>query len=95
MLTPEGRARARAIPCYANRRMEVLVILYKFASTIGSRFALTPDARGENLPKGSVIWERIGKLEIEDDNPPRIGAEARRILDVIGRAGIYLWPEQQ
>ena len=65
--------------------------LYKFTSSPGTLAALTKDESGANLPQGN--WTPAGEMNIESNDPPRIGASSAEILADMDKAGYHIWPQ--
>ena len=73
------------------------MLLHKFVKPLGLRAVLTPDAKGENLPKEGKPWKRWiyqKSIEISATDGPRIGASSEDIIAGIEAKGYFFWPAE-
>jgi hypothetical protein len=67
------------------------VTLYSFQSGKNRNlFALTPDAKGANLPSALGPWSKHKEVNVNRGEGPRIGADSDEILEGINRDGFFI-----
>lgn len=68
--------------------------LHKFTSARGGKTAVTPDAKGVNLPVQFAPWTALGTVTVEASDGPRIGKDSAEIIKDVQRDGYSMLPHK-
>jgi hypothetical protein len=78
-------------PATADKAASPSIVLHKFVKSDSWRGALTPDPKGENLPRHGSPWIYAKDLVVAVGDR-RIGATSGEIMKGIAERGYFLLP---